>query len=362
MLYTYKMETKAHVIGLTGNIASGKSIVLQYLANFGSLTIDADLVAQQTYLPGNPAYQQILDRFGFDLTFSDGQINRTKLGRIVFRDPAALTDLEAIIHPIVTRDILQAIKTSSRAVVAIEAIKLFESGLDQQCQSLWAVAADDAVRLERLMDGRGMDEASARQRIQSQSPQEEKIRLADHTIYTDSTFASTYAQTAALFAGLGGKPLTLTSAGGELRLSNLDLTDIETAAAFLHETTEQTWQDEDIYRLLGQRTVAALYYGGQLTQLMLLRVEQGMAIYLSHAPGRSELAPAFVSLPLLKQYLAGVAKMLIVRRDLLSPEEAKLLGFTYGEDRPPVHPLLFSNVLRKHGLMQGEVYFAEING
>ncbi len=354
------MEFDTYLIGLTGNIASGKSVVLQYLANFGALTIDADLAAQETYLPGNSAYQFILERFGYDLTFNDGQINRSKLGRLVFRDPTALTELEAVIHPLVTQNIFAAFKTTTRPVSAIEAIKLFEAGIDQYCQSLWAVAADDEIRLNRLMEARGLDESSARQRIQSQSPQSEKIRLADHTIYTNTTFTDTYAQTSALFHSLGLKPYEISSADGKVRLSHLDPADFETAAFLLQEKTEQTWEPEDLYRLLGQRTVVAFYHGGALTQLLLLRVEQGMAVYLAHAPFRSEILPVSVGIPLLRQYLAGQAKMLIVGRDLLSPEEAKLLGFTYGEDAPPVHPLLYSNFLRKHGLMPGEVYFSDI--
>lgn len=356
------MKPTPFVIGLTGNIASGKSVVLQYLANLGALTIDADLAAQETYLPGNPAYKPILERFGSDLTFSDGQINRSKLGRIVFRDPTALAELEAIIHPLVTRRILERIQTTSRDVVAIEAIKLFEAGIDKHCNALWAIAADDEVRLERLVEGRGLDESAAHQRILSQSPQSEKILLADHAIYTDTSFAHTYEQTRELFSGLGLPPFEVVSGEDEIRLSHLDPTDFAAASSFMEEKTEQKWEDEDLYRLLGQRTVVAFYKGGQLVQLMIFRIEQSMAIYLAHAPFRSDLLPSKVSFPLLKQYLAGLSDMLIVAKDFILPEEAKLLGFTYGDDDPPVHPVLYNNFLRKHGLMPGEVYFTKIQG
>lgn len=356
------MKPTPFVIGLTGNIASGKSVVLQYLANFGALTIDADLVAQETYLPGNPAYEPILARFGSDLTFSDGQINRSKLGWIVFRDPTALTELEAIIHPLVTRRILERIQTTRRDVVAIEAIKLFEAGIDKHCNALWAIAADDEVRLERLMEGRGLDESAANQRILSQSPQSEKILLADHAIYTDTSFTHTYEQTRELFSGLGLSPFEIVSEEDEIRLSHLDPTDFATASAFMEEKTEQKWEDEDLYRLLGQQTVVAFYKGRQLVQLMIFRIEQNMAVYLAHAPFRSDVLPSKISFPLLKEYLAGLSDMLIVAKDFISPEEAKLLGFTYGDDDPPVHPVLYNNFLRKHGLMPGEVYFTKIQG
>lgn len=356
------MKPAPFVIGLTGNIASGKSVVLQYLANFGALTIDADLAAQETYLPGNPAYEPILARFGSDLTFSDGQINRSKLGRIVFRDPTALAELEAIIHPLVTRIILERIQTTQRDVVAIEAIKLFEAGINKHCDALWAIAADDEVRLERLMEVRGLDEGAAHQRILSQSPQSEKVLLADHAIYTDTSFAYTYEQTRELFSGLGLSPFEVVSEEDAIRLSHLDPVDFSTASAFMEEKTGQKWEDEDLYRLLGQRTVVAFYKGRQLVQLMIFRIEQKMAVYLAHAPFRSDLLPSKVSFPLLKEYLAGLSDMLIVAKDFILPEEAKLLGFTYGDDDPPLHPVLYNNFLRKHGLMPGEVYFTKIQG
>ena len=360
MLYTYVMETDPFVIGLTGNIASGKSVVLQFLANFGVLTIDADLVAQETYLPGNPAYDPILARFGSDLVLSDGQINRSKLGRIVFRDPASLAELEAIIHPQVTANILESVSKTPRKIVAIEAIKLFESGIDRHCNVRWAVAAEEALRLERLMVDRGLDEAAALQRINSQSPQSEKIRLSDLVIHTDFGFTHTYNQVSTQFAALGLAPFEIME--GEIRLGMLEPKDFASAAVFMEEKTEQVWEPEDLYRLLGQRTVVAFYHGEELVQLMVLRVEQGMAVYLAHAPFRAELLPLKVSFPLLKKYLDGLCEMLIVTRDFLSPEEAKLQGFTYGDDQPPVHPALYNNFLRKHGFMPGEVYFTKIQG
>ena len=356
------MDPDPFVIGLTGNIASGKSVVLQCLANLGVLTIDADLVAQETYLPGNSAYEPILSRFGSDLALNDGQINRGKLGRIVFRDPAALGELEAMIHPLVTQKLLEIIGKTYRKVIAIEAIKLFEAGIDKHCDVLWAIAANEALRLERLMVDRGLDEAAARQRINSQSPQAEKIQLADQTIYTDVSFTHTYNQVFEHFSSLGLSPAEAFSADGKIRLSHLDPNDFSTASDFMEEKTGETWETEDLYRLLGQRTVLAFYLGGELVQLMIFRIEQGMALHMAHAPFRSDLLPSKVSFPLLKRYLCGLTDMLIVTKDFLSPEEAKLLGFTYGDDKPPVHSVLYNNFLRKHGLMPGEVYFSKIQG
>ena len=271
-----------------------------------------------------------------------------------------MADLEAIIHPLVTQKILDLIHTSQRDVVAVEAIKLFESGLNKHCNVVWAIAADDEVRLERLMEGRGLDEKAARQRINSQSPQSEKIRLADQVIHTDTNFGHTYQQTSEQFSALGLSPVEIHSDGSEIKLSHLDPGSFATASTFMEEKTEQKWVNEDLFRLLGQRTAVGFYHAGELIQLMFLRVEQGIGLYLAHAPFRSEQLPMKVSFPLLKQYLAGTVDLLIIAKEFISPEEAKLLGFTYGDDEPPVHPILYNNYLRKYGLMPGEVYFCKI--
>ena len=173
------------VLGITGNIASGKSYVRQYLENGGAVTVDADLLAQETYLPGNPAYQPVLEAFGSDLKMPDGQISRGKLGRIVFRDADALAQLEKIIHPIVRERARQIIEDSDATLVVLEAIKLFESAMDQDCNQIWVVDADEKTRLERLMTTRGLEEKEAWRRIQSQPPQAEKIARAHRVIHTD---------------------------------------------------------------------------------------------------------------------------------------------------------------------------------
>ena len=208
------------------------------------------------------------------------------------------------------------------------------------------------------MEDRGLDEAAAIQRIHSQSPQSEKIKLADQVIYTDVNFTHTYNQVYEQFSALGLSPFEVTE--GDIRLSHLEPKDFADASAFMEEKTEQTWEPEELYRLLGQRTVVAFYHRGELVQLMIFRVEQGMAVHLAHAPFRSDLLPSQVSFPLLKRYLCGLTDTLIVTKEFLSPEEAKVLGFTYGDDQPPVHPVLYNNFLRKHGLMPGEVYFTKI--
>lgn len=192
------MQDKVFILGLTGNIASGKSYVLAYLAKRGAKTIDADLVAQQSYLPGKPAYNALIAHFGSDIVLADGQINRTALGKIVFADPAQLKALEDIVHPATTNAIAtlvnEAQTSKSTNLIVVEAIKLFESGMAQKYDATWVTVADDETRLKRLIQGRGMDPISAAKRLRSQSPQEEKAKLADFVIHTDGSFEETDAQ------------------------------------------------------------------------------------------------------------------------------------------------------------------------
>ena len=192
------MQDKIFILGLTGNIASGKSYVLAYLAKRGAKTIDADLVAQQSYLPGKPAYDALIAHFGSDIVLADGQINRTALGKIVFADPAQLKALEDIVHPATTNAIAtlvnEAQTSKSTNLIVVEAIKLFESGIAQKYDATWVTVADDETRLKRLIQGRGMDPISAAKRLRSQSPQEEKAKLADFVIHTDGSFEETDAQ------------------------------------------------------------------------------------------------------------------------------------------------------------------------
>lgn len=186
------------VLGLTGNIASGKSYVLSYLAKHGAKTIDADLVAQQSYLPGNPAYDALIARFGDNILQPDGQIDRIALGKIVFADPAQLQVLESIVHP-ATINAIQKLINEARAaedtkLIVIEAIKLFEGSMAQQCDATWVTVANNETRLMRLIQGRGMDPISAAKRLNAQSPQEEKAKLADFVITTDGSFEETILQ------------------------------------------------------------------------------------------------------------------------------------------------------------------------
>ncbi len=183
-----------YIIGLTGNIATGKSSVRRMLEELGAYGIDADAVAHRAMLPGAPGYLAVIREFGNQIVSADRQINRRQLGQIVFSDPAALARLEAIIHPQVTRIVAQLIRQAAPYVIVVEAIKLIESGLNKRCDSVWVTVTPIEIRLARLTQYRGMDIATARQRIEAQSPQRDKVALADVVIYNSGLLEDTRRQ------------------------------------------------------------------------------------------------------------------------------------------------------------------------
>jgi dephospho-CoA kinase len=183
------------VIGVTGNIACGKSLVTSILHELGAETIDADHVAHELMQPGSPVLQSIAKRFGPEVLNEDGSLNRPALGKIVFSDPEALADLERLTHPETVRTILDRAKAAHVEIVVIDAIKLFEAGLAEHCDETWAVFCDPAQQLERLMARNGLSESDARQRIDAQPPQAEKRLRADAVIDNSGTREETRRQT-----------------------------------------------------------------------------------------------------------------------------------------------------------------------
>ena len=346
------------LLGITGNIASGKSAVRQYLENEGALTIDADLLAQSTYLPGMPAYQPILERFGSDICYSDGQINRSRLGKIVFNDPAALRELESIVHPLVTQGIEDVLARANVDLVVVEAIKLFEAGIHERCSAVWAVTAKDSLRRDRLMSTRGLTEADAWLRIRSQSPQEEKNSRSDYVISTDGSFQDTYTQTQVGLEQLRSEPAAqLISRDGEV-FEPLRPGAFSSARALLNRFFPQTWEDEDIYRSLSHRSLLAGFREGELTSLASCKLEFFLALVQSVIPytPASEQLKNVISVLALE---AGVhlCTALYLPREMIAPLSAKQLGFLPGEtELVDVHPLSSANFLRKNGLAPGEVF------
>jgi dephospho-CoA kinase len=183
------------IIGLTGNIATGKSTVLSYLASKGAHSIDADKLAHRVIAPDGLAYAAIIREFGREILNADGVIDRSALGKIVFNDPAALQLLEQIVHPAVFQLAQREIAMTRAPVVVIEAIKLLEARrLGKLCDEIWVVTASPETQLRRLRQERGMDETEARKRMAMQSPEAEKLRHADRVIHNDGTIEQLHAQ------------------------------------------------------------------------------------------------------------------------------------------------------------------------
>lgn len=183
-----------YVIGLTGNIATGKSVVRKMLQHSGAYTIDADQLAHQAMMPGAPAYKPIIATFGQFIVGTDKRINRQMLGQMVFGNPEALKKLEAITHPIIRQAVDALVKRSKQRVVVVEAIKLLEGDLKDWVDTVWVVNASKASQYKRLVGQRKMSETDAKQRILSQSPQEEKVKLATVVIQNDSDVEKTWKQ------------------------------------------------------------------------------------------------------------------------------------------------------------------------
>src|SRR5512136_1173048 len=176
------------VIGLTGNIATGKSVVRKMLEHLGAYGIDADALGHRAIAKDAPGYKPVIDTFGKWILAPDGQIDRTKLARVVFADPDALVQLEAIIHPLVRQAIDLLIRRSSQRVIVVEAIKLLEGPLRQACDTVWVTYAQKSTQISRLTQKRGLSVAVAHQRVNSQPPQDEKVNAANTVIHNEGSF------------------------------------------------------------------------------------------------------------------------------------------------------------------------------
>ena len=199
-----------YIIGLTGNIATGKSVVSEMLVCLGAKAIDADALAHELMEKGTPIWQAVVREFGppaalrqaqddssghgEGILCRDGSINRKTLGGIVFADEPALCRLETIVHPAVIARTKELMESSQEPVVVVEAIKLIEAGMHRTCDALWVVTCRKEQQLTRLVKQRALTEEEARQRIQAQPPQEAKLTLADVVIDNSGSLDETWRQ------------------------------------------------------------------------------------------------------------------------------------------------------------------------
>lgn len=176
------------VIGLTGNIASGKSLVSRTLQDLGAQVIDADSVARSVVKPGTPGWKQVIECFGQEILNPDGTINRKELGSRVFGDPRQLKMLNSITHPLILEEIEAAIKNFREQnkepdnVLVIDAPLLIETGLQRLVDEVWMVDLPEQIQVERLMARNRLTRDEAMKRISSQMPADEKKKLAQVVI------------------------------------------------------------------------------------------------------------------------------------------------------------------------------------
>jgi dephospho-CoA kinase len=173
------------VIGLTGSIGTGKSEAARKLEALGASIISADQVGHEAYTPNTEAWEQVVAAFGDGILQEDGEIDRRKLGGIVFSDPGKLEQLNQIMHPRMARMVankIEALRIEGVDVVVVEAALLFEAGWDSLVEEVWATDSPEQMVIERLKNRNGLSEDEARKRISSQMDRSERLGKADFVI------------------------------------------------------------------------------------------------------------------------------------------------------------------------------------
>jgi dephospho-CoA kinase len=276
--------TGKYVIGLTGNIGTGKSVVRRMLEHLGAYGIDADALGHRAIAKGAPGYLPVLETFGRWIIGADEQIDRGKLGRIVFNDPDALSLLEHIVHPFVDLSIDILIRRVPHNVIVIEAIKLLEANLQKYCDSIWVTFAPPKIQLARLIGNRKMTEVEARQRITSQSPQARKISAANVIIKNTGSFDDTWTQVVAgwkahveVFIPLENPKIEKTVNIGEMTIQRAGPRQSAEIAQFINKMqNKQSYRQEDVMASFGEKAFLLLrsdssikgYIGWQVENLI----------------------------------------------------------------------------------------------
>ncbi|UCE00394.1 MAG: dephospho-CoA kinase [Chloroflexota bacterium] len=273
-----------YVIGLTGNIATGKSVVRKMLEHLGAYGIDADALAHRAIAKDAPGYQPVLASFGTWLLNPEGQIDRTRLGKIVFSDPEALALLEAIVHPLVRQAIDLLVRHASQDVVVIEAIKLLEGPLRHACDKIWVTTSPTELQLRRLQLKRGLSAEIARQRIAAQPPQSQKIEAADVVIQNDDSFEATWQQVLTAWKrtlpeGIGGRSQPASAGRGGLLVERAGPRQVEEIAEFVTQISKgrRTMTPEEVMAAFGEKAFMLLKIDERLVGLAGWQVENLVA-------------------------------------------------------------------------------------
>ncbi len=295
-----------YVIGLTGNIATGKSVVRKMLEHLGAYGIDADALSHRAIAPGAPGYQQVIDTFGKWILAPDGQVNRQKLARLVFPDPEAMASLEAIIHPLVRQAIDVLVGRAKSPVIVIEAIKLLEGELKSYCDAIWVTHASPELQVARLVERRKLSPEDARSRIAAQGDQEEKIKAADVVIFNESTFEKTWEQVLVAWKRSVPKmeaeaPAAEPAVNGELWVSRAGPAEAEQIARFITRVSggARRLSRMDVMAAFGEKAFLLLFSGDTLLGVLGWQVENLVArvddVLLDDAAPLAEALPVMMT-------------------------------------------------------------------
>ena len=197
------------LVGLTGSIATGKSTVSRMFAHLGARVLDADLLAREVVMPGQPAYLKIVEEFGHGVVQDDGTLDRKALGAVVFAEPARRKRLEEITHPAIAarqQRILSVLDEEAfEGIVIWDVALLFETGGVAKMDRVVVVATDPDTELARLMARDGMAEADAHARMASQMPVAEKAKRAHYVVDNSGDRTQTEGQVKAVYEALLGE-------------------------------------------------------------------------------------------------------------------------------------------------------------
>ncbi len=272
-----------YIIGLTGNIATGKSVVRRMLEHLGAYTIDADALAHRAIARGAPGYQPIIDLFGKWILAPGGEIDRAKLAGLVFRDPQALSQLETIVHPLVTQAVDLFIRRASQKVVVIEAIKLLESGLKSSCDAIWVTYAPEEVQVERLMRKRNMKREEALERIRVQASQSEKVAAASVVIRNTGSYDDLWKQTTDAWKQISPisdtAPVIRKETIGELMVQRGRPRDSQAIAELITRLSDgkRRMSQSDVMEAFGDKAYLLLHASGKLVGVAGWQVENLVA-------------------------------------------------------------------------------------
>jgi dephospho-CoA kinase len=268
-----------YAIGLTGNIATGKSVVRKMLEHLGAYGIDADVLSHRAIMKSSPGYQPVLDTFGKWVLGPNGEIDRSKLGELVFKNPDAMMRLETIIHPLVRQALDVLVTKTNNRIVVIEAIKLLESDMHNLCDQVWVTMSSTDLQLERLMDKRDMSRREAEERINAQLPATAKLTKADVVIENDGSFEKTWKQVYDAWQAItqkepGFEPVPSKSYG-KLDVRRATPESAEKIAAYMskHRRAKRKMTKDDIMAAFGEKAYMLLQSDEEIIGLLGWQVE-----------------------------------------------------------------------------------------